>query len=66
MYVTQGIDAIANITELRAKTSELIQHVRESKGALLVQKNSEPYAVLLDWETYRQLIASREDVNKAA
>ncbi len=56
MYRTAGIDAIATITELRAKTTELIDHVRESGNALLIQKNNDPYAVLLDWETYNQLV----------
>lgn len=61
MYSTSGIDAIATITELRSKTTDLIDHVRESGGALLIQKNNEPYAVLLDWETYKHLMKERPD-----
>ena len=56
MYRTTGIDTIATITELRAKTTELVDHVRASRKALLVQKNNEPFAVLLDWETYHWLV----------
>lgn len=59
MYRTAGIDAIATITELRAKTTELIDHVRKSGHALLIQKNNDPYAVLLDWETYNALMEGR-------
>ena len=56
MYSTSGIDAIATITELRSKTSELLDHVRETKSAVLIQKNNEAYAVLVDWETYLAMI----------
>ena len=61
MYKTAGIDAIATITELRAKTTELIDHVRQSGNALLIQKNNEPFAVLLDWETYNELLERSGD-----
>jgi prevent-host-death family protein len=56
MYSTTGIDAIATITELRSKTSELLEHVREKKSSILIQKNNEAYAVLIDWETYLTLV----------
>lgn len=54
MYNTEGIDTIATITELRSETSELIEYVRKTKRGVLIQKNNEPYAVLLDWETYKK------------
>ncbi len=56
MYTTTGVDAIATITELRSKTSELLDHVRETKASILIQKNNEAYAVLIDWETYQSLL----------
>jgi len=52
MYQAEGVDSIATITELRAETSELIDHVRESKTGVLIQKNNEPHAVLISWDTY--------------
>jgi prevent-host-death family protein len=55
MYNTEGVDAIATITELRSDTSELIDHVRKTKTGVLIQKNNEPYAVLLDWEVYKKV-----------
>jgi len=55
MYNTEGVDAIATITELRAETSELIDHVRSTKNGILIQKNNEPYAVLMDWEVYKKV-----------
>ncbi len=58
MYSTNGIDAIATITELRSKTSELLDHVRETRSNVLIQKNNEAVAVLVDWETYLGLIGS--------
>ncbi len=57
MYSTTGIDAIATITELRSKTSELLDHVRETKKSVMIQKNNEAYAVLIDWETYQSLMS---------
>jgi len=55
MYNTEGVDSIATITELRAETANLITHVRETKRGVLIQKNNEPHAVLIDWETYRKI-----------
>lgn len=62
MYNTEGIDTIATITELRSETSELIEHVRKTRSGVLIQKNNEPYAVLLDWETYKK---SKENLKAA-
>ncbi len=53
MYNTEGVDSIATITELRSETANLIKHVRDTKRGVLIQKNNEPHAVLIDWETYR-------------
>ena len=61
MYNTSGVDAIATITELRSKTSELIDHVQQSQKGVLIQKNNEPYAVLLDWKTYQRTMGEQPD-----
>ncbi len=61
MYNTEGIDTIATITELRSETSELIDYVRKTQKGVLIQKNNEPYAVLLDWETYKKVKKKMED-----
>lgn len=61
MYTTTGVDAIATITELRSKTSELLDHVRDTKTSILIQKNNEAYAVLIDWETYQNLLDRKHD-----
>ncbi len=66
MYSTSGVDAVATITELRSKTSELVEYVRDSQKGVLIQKNNEPYAVLLDWETYQKAMADRLEENRAA
>ncbi|WP_022835347.1 type II toxin-antitoxin system Phd/YefM family antitoxin [Salisaeta longa] len=55
MYQTEGVDAIATITELRSDTSELVDHVRENKGGILIQRNNAPHAVLIDWEVYKRI-----------
>lgn len=55
MYNTEGVDAVATITELRSETSDLIDHVRSTNNGVLIQKNNEPHAVLISWETYRAI-----------
>lgn len=64
MYNTEGIDTIATITELRSETSELIDYVRKTKKGVLIQKNNEPYAVLLDWETYKKVKSKMDKEEK--
>lgn len=61
MYTTQGVDAIATITELRSNTTSLLQQVSSSDNGILVQKNNEPQAVLLSWQQYKK-IAERLDM----
>jgi prevent-host-death family protein len=53
MYDTEGVDSVATITELRSKTSDLIDHVQDTKNGILIQKNNEPHAVLISWEAYK-------------
>lgn len=65
MYSTTGVDAIATITELRSKTSELLDFVRDNRKSVLIQKNNDAYAVLIDWETYQTLLEPRTE-RKAA
>jgi prevent-host-death family protein len=58
MYNTEGVDSIATITELRSETANLIDSVRESRRGILIQKNNEPHAVLIDWEMYKKIKAA--------
>lgn len=55
MYNTEGVDAIATITELRSETADLIERARETQNGILIQKNNEPHAVLISWDTYKQI-----------
>lgn len=55
MYNTEGVDSIATITELRSETSDLVERVKRAKNGVLIQKNNEPNAVLIGWETYRKI-----------
>jgi len=55
MYKTEGVSAIATITELRSDTSSLIDHVTQTKEGVMIQKNNEPQAALISWETYLKL-----------
>ncbi len=60
MYSTKGIEAVATITELRSKTSELVEHARGNERGILIQKNNEPYAVLISYDLYARLLESEE------
>jgi len=55
MYKTEGISAIATITELRSETSSLIDQVAGTEDGVMIQKNNEPQAALISWETYLKL-----------
>lgn len=61
MYNTSGVEAIATITELRSKTSALIDYVQQNQKGVLIQKNNEPYAVLLDWQTYQRMTGAQAE-----
>ena len=64
MYSTRGIEAVATITELRSKTSELVEHAKSIERGILVQKNNEPYAVLISYELYDQLLSGMEKASE--
>ena len=58
MYSTQGIEAIATVTELRSKTSALIQRAKGLKTGIMIQKNNEPEAVLVNYDLYQEMHAA--------
>lgn len=63
MYKTpKGIESIGTITELRSKTSDLVDRAKESGRGILVQKNNEPYAVLLSFDRYVDLLEQDDEV----
>ncbi len=60
MYSTKGIESVATITELRSKTSELVEHAKSNERGILIQKNNEPYAVLISYDVYVRLLEAEE------
>ena len=66
MYRISGVKVVATITELRSKTSELLDYVRKEKEGVLIQKNNAPYAVLLDWETFQKMTSSKPEADGRA
>ena len=58
MYSTQGIEAIATVTELRSRTSALIDQAKGLKTGIMIQKNNEPEAVLIGYDLYLELFAA--------
>jgi prevent-host-death family protein len=64
MYTTRGIEAIATITELRSKTSELIEESKKIKTGILIQKNNDPHAVLVSYDRYLQLLDAEKKASK--
>lgn len=55
MYSTKGIETIATVTELRSKTSSLIEQAKSLQTGIMIQKNNEPEAVLLSYDLYLKL-----------
>jgi prevent-host-death family protein len=64
MYFTKGIEAVATITELRSNTSELLDHAKGIESGILIQKNNEPYAVLISYDVYEKLLTSQDGSGK--
>lgn len=64
MYSTRGIEAVATITELRSKTSELIERSKDISTGILIQKNNEPYAVLISYDRYIALLEDDKKGNR--
>jgi len=65
MYSTKGIEAVATITELRSKTSDLVEHAKKMERGILIQKNNEPYAVLISYDLYLELLEAKEGPRRA-
>lgn len=55
MYSTRGIEAIATVTELRSRTSALIDQAAGLETGIMIQKNNEPVAVLVGYTKYMEL-----------
>ena len=64
MYSTRGIEAVATITELRSKTSDLIEQAKSIDSGILIQKNNDPYAVLISYDRYIELLDAFEKRKK--
>jgi prevent-host-death family protein len=60
MFKTEGIDAVASVTELRSRTTEIVEHARKSRSGILIQRNNQPLAVLVNYAWYRKLLAKAE------
>jgi prevent-host-death family protein len=65
MYSTKGIEAVATITELRSKTSDLVEHAKKMERGILIQKNNEPYAVLISYDLYLDLLKAKEGTGRS-
>ena len=55
MYKTKGVDAITSITALRQETGTLLNKVKSGTRSIGIQRNNTPVAVLVSWDTYRNL-----------
>jgi prevent-host-death family protein len=64
MYSTRGIEVVATITELRSRTSELVENAKTIESGILIQKNNEPYAVLISYELYTRLLSQSGENDK--
>lgn len=64
MYSTRGIEAIATVTELRSRTSALIDQANSLDTGIMIQKNNEPVAVLVDYDKYMELHELKKKAKK--
>lgn len=64
MYTLRGIEAIATITELRSKTSDLLEKAKEIRTGILIQKNNEPFAVLVSYDRYVEMLDAEKKGRK--
>ena len=60
MYSTRGIEAIATVTELRSRTSALIDQAAGLETGIMIQKNNEPEAVLVNYDLYQKIPAEHQ------
>jgi prevent-host-death family protein len=58
MFQTEGVDAVASITDLRMDTSNLLEEVEKHPKGIAVQRNGEPEIVLISWDVYRKISTS--------
>lgn len=56
LQTPKGITSIATVTELRSKTADIVAEARKTSSAVLVVKNNNPYAVLLSFERYSEML----------
>ena len=56
LQTPKGISTIATITELRSKTSEIVAEAEQSGSGVLVVKNNDPYAVVLSFTRYSEML----------
>ena len=55
MYDLQGIETVATVTELRSRTSALIDRAKGLETGVLIQTNNVPAAVLVSYDLYLKL-----------
>ena len=55
------MERIAGINEARPKLTQLINSVASDKSPVIITVNSEPKAVLIDYEEYRSLKQARKE-----
>jgi prevent-host-death family protein len=50
------VQDIKPISYVKAHITDVVNHVAESRSTLLITQNGDPKAVLIDLETYQQLL----------
>lgn len=63
MYTVRSSTTVANVTDLRRNSKELFSRIRKG-GRVLIQKNTDPLAVLVDHEEYGDLVEAQERLAK--
>jgi len=64
MYKTEGVSAVASVTELRMETGDVIDHLQDIP-VIGIQRNHEPVAALLSMDMYRKVKSVLSDAGTA-
>jgi PHD/YefM family antitoxin component YafN of YafNO toxin-antitoxin module len=60
MYDTEGVSAIATVTELRMETGDLLK-LLDQVPVICIQRNNAPEAAMLSMETYKAVRTQLEE-----
>lgn len=59
MFTVKSSTTVANVTDLRRKSGEIFERI-EKGDRVLIQKNTDPVAMLVDFHAFNELLEASE------